>query len=216
MKARWLVAAVALTAALLYGLGFVAGAEPPKATAPTFTIGGVSVDGKDLIVRFKPVFAAGNVGAWDPEAAAKLIARLVVIGPDGVPSWTIYIPGLTAKDGPIPPPPPPPPPPPGPDKPVLLLLIHETKNDTRLQALIINDKRWMDAANAAKCRWLVYDPDEGASHFPNATKAALARGIPAIVWIDSKSVPTVVPLPPTPEAMEALVKAAVSAKEKKP
>jgi len=194
MSRHWrdyiLPAGVVLTLALLWGLlGAAFGAEPPKATAPTFTIGSVAVDGKDLIVRFKPVYATGNVGAWDPDAAIKLVARLVVIGPDGVPSWTVYLPGLTAKDGPQPQPDPNPQP--QPDRAVAVYYVHETGDSTPAVAVVRDSKVWRDAAWAAGIRWEVFDKDVGAKSFPNATKAAIAKGLPAAVFINIRGVPTV-------------------------
>ena len=213
MKPRWLILAVATLAALLYGLGVVAGAESPKATAPTFTIGGMSVEAGQLVVRFKPVYTAGNVGAWDPEAAAKLIARLVVIGPDGVPSWTIYLPGLTAKDGPIPPPPPVPPVPPIPPVPPVpvpaelwCIVIEESAERTPQQGIVLASPKVRGLFPAAGGFRLV-DKD---SKVDNALQPYLDRAkgqkLPITFLVDPKGqVYYEGTLPATVDAMTALV-----------
>ena len=213
MKPRWLILAVATLAALLYGLGVVAGAESPKATAPTFTIGGMSVEAGQLVVRFKPVYTAGNVGAWDPEAAAKLIARLVVIGPDGVPSWTIYLPGLTAKDGPIPPPPPVPPVPPIPPVPPVpvpaelwCIVIEESAERTPEHGIVLASPKVRGLFPAAGGFRLV-DKD---SKVDNALQPYLDRAkgqkLPITFLVDPKGqVYYEGTLPATVDAMTALV-----------
>ncbi len=102
------------------------------------------------------------------------------------------------------PPPPPPPPPPTP-RAVQLFLIHETADNTAAFTSVRDAKAWRDKADALKIRWQVFDDDTGEKLYPNAVALARNRGLPAIVLLDQRNTPLVLPVPATPFGMIELV-----------
>lgn len=201
MKPRWLIAAVAAAALVFLVAGWATSAEPPK-PAPTFTVAGLAVEDGLLVVKFRATYPPGMSGAWDPEAVKAAVARLVTVL-DGKWTWSVYTPELRGG-GPIPPPPPPPPPI---NKAAFLYIIHESKDDTPIQAAVWNSKLLADTVKSLDMQMGTYDQDQGVKVYPNATKRAQAKGLPAAVFLDKAgAVIAVEALPVTVDAMVALTR----------
>lgn len=112
---------------------------------------------------------------------------------------------ITRKDGPGPQPQPQPNPQPSPNRIAYAYLILETGDLTPQVASVKDAKAWRDAATSHGIKFMVFDKDQGAKAFPNATDKAIKAGLPAIVLLDSSGVATVEKLPATADAMTALI-----------
>ncbi len=97
---------------------FAAEARRAPTAPPTFAVSGLSIEGDELVVRFKATYPSGTVGTWDPEAAKNGVPRLVTVE-GGKWVWITYKPELRDAT-------PPPPPPPPPDKLIELFTVEPT------------------------------------------------------------------------------------------
>lgn len=118
-------------------------------------------------------------------------------------SAAFVVQGLLPEPDPVPPNPPVPPP--LPIKIAALYVIYETKDATPAVADMKDDKAWKDTLDAAKIPWRVMDDEAADKVFPNATKLARDKGLPAIVLISPSRDSTVIPLPKDKTAMRVLV-----------
>ncbi|MBN2024958.1 MAG: hypothetical protein JW809_19430 [Pirellulales bacterium] len=176
------------------------------------------------VVAMMSLFAIAQ-GA-EPKASATppvaLFAPFNLPMADGAVQTAMFVPGTTpgtvvlilpdfstfdlvprGDPNPVPPPPPPPPI----DKAVAMYVIVETETVTPEEAQVRDAKAWRDAADAAKIRWAVADPDAASKTWPNVVAQAKTKGLPAIVFVDANGLASVEPLPATTEALVALVKA---------
>jgi hypothetical protein len=140
---------------------------------------------------------------------------------DAKPVWVFYVEQgkvksayyeLVRKDSPNPNPNPDPnpnpqpDPQPNPDVAKYVYLIHESADATPATAAVRLDATWKAEAEKLGMKWLVMDDEASEKAFPQATAQARSKGLPAIVFLDTKGKPSVVSMPKTPAEMLALIR----------
>lgn len=131
-----------------------------------------------------------------------------VLADDGTIRITVVIVYRQQVPGPTPPPTPPDPPTPTPNKIACIYLVHESGDGTPEFTAVRSADGWKKEAEKLGIRWLIVDKDTAKGKIPEVVRLAVAKGLPAIVLLDSQKLPTAEPCPKTPDAMLARVKQA--------
>ena len=206
MKPRWLILAVATLAALLYGLGVVAGAEPPKAIpVPIYktetSYGGT---GKELVETRKVVCT--NMPATAAETWYRNVLPPIHVVFEGGQFYFFPWQGGPNPPPPVPPVPPIPPVPPVPVAELWCIVIEESAERTPEHGIVLASPKVRGLFPAAGGFRLV-DKD---SKVDNALQPYLDRAkgqkLPITFLVDPKGqVYYEGTLPATVDAMTALV-----------